>query len=139
MDWLNQYSLKSSWQPEAIVNKRIHKEENIKSNWEYRKYMQQNGLKVMNYNTLESCYELGLDPSIRVNNTPSTNVPHLFRSTYDMEFPSYGYSNSDLKNQHIFKEKLTAKMVSPYISVSQNNVKNNYGYNSLDVTNKVNK
>lgn len=139
MNWLNQYSLKSSWQPEAVTNRRIHNEENIRSNWEYRKYMQQNGLKVMNYNTLESCYELGLDPSIRVNTTPSTNVPHLFRSTYDMELPSYGYSNSDLKNQQMFKEKLTAKMVSPYIKISQNNVKNNYCYNSLDVTNKVNK
>ena len=32
-------SLISSWQPETIANSYLLKKENIKSNWEYRKYL----------------------------------------------------------------------------------------------------
>ena len=45
----------ASWQPEAVINKRIQTQENIKTNWGYRQYMQNNGIKVMKYNYLESC------------------------------------------------------------------------------------
>ena len=57
----NYYTLKpisnnySSWQPEAVINKRIQTQENIKSNWGYRQYMQQNGIKIMKYNNL--CFQ----------------------------------------------------------------------------------
>ena len=34
-----------SWQPDAIVNRRIQQQENIHNNWSYRQYMQKNGLK----------------------------------------------------------------------------------------------
>ena len=51
----------ASWQPDAIVNARIQQQENIQSNWSYRQYLQQNGLQIMKYNSMESCYDLGLD------------------------------------------------------------------------------
>jgi hypothetical protein len=41
----------SSWQPDAVINKRIQKQEGIKSNFQYRNYLQHNGLHIMNYNT----------------------------------------------------------------------------------------
>jgi hypothetical protein len=106
----------ASWQPEAVVNKRIQKQENITTNWNYRQYMQQNGLQIMQYNTAEACYELGLDPHTQVGTTPSSNVPYMFKSTFDTSKPGYGYNDSNLKNPYLSREQLNAKLISPHIS-----------------------
>ena len=42
----------ASWQPDAVINQRIQKQEQIKSNWQYRQYLQKNGNQIMNYNSL---------------------------------------------------------------------------------------
>lgn len=39
--------LKTHLQPEAVINNGILKRENINSNWEYRKYLQNNAVKIM--------------------------------------------------------------------------------------------
>ena len=47
----------SQWQPDAAVNERIQKQEGINNNWTYRQYLQNNGLKIMNYsNSINSCF-----------------------------------------------------------------------------------
>lgn len=108
----------ASWQPEAVVNKRIQQQEKITTNWSYRQYMQQNGLQIMQYNTAEACYELGLDPHTQVGTTPSENVPYMFKSTFDSSKPGYGYNDSNLKNPYLSREQLNAKMISPHISAN---------------------
>ena len=108
----------ASWQPEAVVNKRIQQQEKITTNWNYRQYMQQNGLQIMQYNTAEACYELGLDPHTQVGTTPSENVPYMFKSTFDSSKPGYGYNDSNLKNPYLTREQLNAKMISPHISAN---------------------
>jgi hypothetical protein len=109
----------ASWQPEAVINNRIQKQEQIVSNWQYRQYLQNNGLEIMKYNTLETCYELGLPNHIQTNNTPSSNVPYKFRNVYDTSKPGFGYCNSDLKNPYISREQLNSRMVAPYINPNQ--------------------
>jgi hypothetical protein len=106
----------ASWQPEAVVNKRIQQQEKITTNWNYRQYMQQNGLQIMQYNNAEACYELGLDPHTQVGTTPSSNVPYMFKSTFDSSKPGYGYNDSNLKNPYLTREQLNAKMISPHNS-----------------------
>ena len=109
----------SSWQPEAVINKRIQTQENIKSNWQYRQYMQHNGLQIMKYNNLEYCYDMGLTPHIVTNKTPAsnvTNVPFLYKSSFDDSKPGFGYNNSDLKNPYLSREQLNARMISPSIN-----------------------
>ena len=110
----------SSWQPEAVINRRIQKQENIHSNWSYRQYMQKNGLQIMKYNSEEACNDLGLNPYSMSNHTPSSNVPHLYKSTFDTKNPGYGYSNSDLKNPYISREQLNARLIAP--TIQQNTV-----------------
>lgn len=105
----------ASWQPEAVVNNRIRKQEDIKSNWEYRQYMTHNGLRIMNYDMNEACYTLGLSTHIPTDNTPSSNVPYLYKGTFDTSRPGYGYCNSDLKNPYLNREQLQAKMIAPSI------------------------
>jgi len=108
----------TTYQPESVINQRIQKQENIHTNWSYRKYMQQNGLEIMKYNSLESCYELGLNPNMKTNNTSSPNVPFLYSTSFDTNKPGYGYSNSDLKSPYLSREQLNARMISPSISMN---------------------
>jgi len=107
----------SSWQPEAAVNNRIQQKEGIQTNWQYRQYMQKNGLQIMKYNSEEACNDLGLSCHQQTDNTPSTNVPHKYKSTFDTSNPGYGYCNSDLKNPYLSREQLNARMISPNIVV----------------------
>jgi hypothetical protein len=108
----------TTYQPESVINQRIQKQENIHTNWSYRQYMQQNGLAIMKYNSLESCYELGLSPNTKTNNTASPNVPFLYNTSFDTNKPGYGYSNSDLKSPYLSREQLSARMISPSISMN---------------------
>ena len=106
----------ASWQPDAVINQRIQKQEQIKSNWQYRRYLQNNGTQIMNYNNLEACYDLGLDPHVQTGKTPSNNVPFAFKSAFDTTTPGFGYCNSDLKNPYLSREQLNSRMVSPSIN-----------------------
>ena len=122
----------ASWQPEAVINRRIQSQNNIHSNWAYRQFLQHNSMNIRKYNNLEACYDLGLDPHVTSDKTPSNNVPFKFKSVYDTTTPGYGYSNSDLKNPYLSREQLNARLVSPTINLAQhqqvisNNVNNVY-------------
>ena len=106
----------SQWQPDAVVNERIQVKEGIQSNWGYRQYLQRNGLQVINYNSTEACYTLGLDPHVKTNRTPSDNVPYKFKNVFDTSKPGFGYCNSDLKNPYLSTEQLNARLISPSIN-----------------------
>ena len=106
----------SSWQPDAVINKRIQVKEKIQSNWQYRQYLQNNGQKIMNYNSQEACYTVGLDPHYNTDKTPSSNVPYTFKGTFDTSQPGFGYCNSDLKNPYLSREQLNARLISPSIN-----------------------
>ena len=118
----------ASWQPEAVINKRIQLEENIQSNWHYRLFLQQHGTKIINYNTEESCYMLGVPYAKKNNNendpvqkNPSDNVPFRYRNIFDTSKPGFGYCNSDLKNPYLSREQLNARMIAPTISLQKIN------------------
>jgi len=102
----------ASWQPEAVVNERIQKKENINSNWCYREFMTHHGLEIMKYNTMETCYEIGLPSHINTDKTPSSNVPYRYESVFDTSKPGYGYCNSDLKSPYLSREQLQSRMIS---------------------------
>jgi hypothetical protein len=107
----------ASWQPEAVINERIQKQENITSNWKYRQYLTNNGIKIMNYNNISACYDLGMPCSVTsAQSTPSSNVPIMYNSLFDTGSPGYGYQNSDLKNPYLTRQQLEARMISPYFT-----------------------
>jgi len=115
---MNDGRVYSSWQPSGVVNDNIRRVENIHTNWDYRRFMTNNGLQIMKYNSMESCYDLGLDPHTETNTTPSSNVPYTFRNIYDTNTPGYGYSNSDLKNPYLSREQLNSRLIAPVINAS---------------------
>lgn len=108
----------ASWQPDAAVNERIQVKEGIRNNWQYRQFLQKNGLQIMNYNNQEACYTLGLDPHYNTNATPSSNVPYTFKGTFDSSTPGFGYCNSDLKNPYLTSQQLNARLISPSINTA---------------------
>ena len=112
----------SSWQPEAVINKKIQTTENIKSNWHYRQFLQENGRKIMKYNKEGYSYYLGIDPKITVDNEmPNGNVPFKYLSLHDSRKPQYGYADSDLKNPYLTKEQLQSRIISPSINLNSLN------------------
>ena len=110
----------ASWQPDAVINQRIQRQEGITNNWNYRQFLQQNGLEAMKYNTMEACYNLGLDPHYNSDKTPSSNVPYSFKGTFDSSTPGFGYCNSDLKNPYLSREQLNARLIAPSINMNNN-------------------
>jgi hypothetical protein len=108
----------SSYQPEAVVNQRIQEVNNINSNWKYRQFLTQNADQIMQFNTTEACYTLGLSPHYTTNATPSSNVPYLYKSTFDTSSPGFGYQSSDLKNPYLSRQQLEARMISPSITMN---------------------
>ena len=106
----------TTYQPEAVINERIQNSAKINSNWNYRKYLQQNGLQIMNYNNQQACNILGLEQHVINSNTPSSNVPHKFKSVFDTSNPGFGYCNSDLKSPYLSREQLNARLIAPSIN-----------------------
>jgi len=107
----------ASWQPEAVINQRIQHQEGIHSNWDYRRFMQHNGLRIMNFNTLENCHLAGLEcnKDTRKNMEYSKNTPFLFSSVADTRRPQVGYCDSDLKSPYLSSTALNARLVAPYV------------------------
>jgi hypothetical protein len=76
-----------SWQPESVENTNIIEKNNIKSNWEYRRYLTNNSKEIMEYNFREACNDAGYTtrqidiPSIQSNLVLGTyNTPKIYKS-----------------------------------------------------------
>jgi len=115
-------SVVASWQPESIINAELIETNKIKSNWEYRQYLQKNAKQIMEYNFHESATDVGyykrhIDiPSIQSNvvNGPH-KMPYMFTSGLDNTKP-FGYASSDLKQMYLSREQLEARKISPAIT-----------------------
>jgi hypothetical protein len=112
----------ASWQPESTINAELIETNNIKSNWEYRQYLQKNAKQIMEYNYQESANDVGyykrpIDvPSIQSNIVKGVNhTPFLYGSALDNSKP-FGYASSDLKNMYLSREQLEARQISPVIT-----------------------
>lgn len=105
----------SSWQPDAKTNQKILVDTGIKSNWQYRQYMQKNANQIMKYNTMESIYTSGNNPYTNMNNEPVNTSPYLYTSVHDNSSPLYGLNNSDLKQDYVTNEKMKSRMIAPNI------------------------
>ena len=113
----------SSWQPEAVVNQKIQNDAGIKTSWQYRQYLTNNASTIMKMNNKEACNALGLPVHTKVNNTPSSNVPHLYTSVMDTENPGFGYPTSDLRSPYLTREQLQARTITPSIYYNPPNPK----------------
>jgi hypothetical protein len=105
----------ASWEPDAAANEKMKMNANIKTNWDYRNYLQTHASEIMKHNSVESCYALGT--SVKPVLTDKKNgAPFMFDGSFDQKTPVFGYEESDLKNVYLSREQLYARSVAPSIN-----------------------
>jgi hypothetical protein len=117
-------SITTTWQPEAVINDDLIQSNNLRSNWQYRKYLINNAKDIMEYNFRESSNDVGyykrpIDlPNMQSNKvTNMYGTPYNFNSVLDNTKP-FGYQTSDLKEMYLSREQLDARKISPVITQS---------------------
>ena len=94
--------------PEAIINENIREKQHITTNWNYRKYLQENSNKIIEVNQLMACDECSACPFY--NTGKITNIPFLYNGSQEKPV---GYETSDLKEIYLSKEMLESRMSVP--------------------------
>lgn len=115
----------ASYQPESAINNNIILENNIQSNWEYRKYLTNNAVDVMDRNFRDACNDAGYyTNSYDINGTPyqltctpsiirdPMSTPYVFKSDNLTQIP-FGYASSDLKDVYLSRDALTEQKNIP--------------------------
>ena len=109
----------ATWQPGAQVSNDIRKQANIKTNWQYRKYMVQNADAIIKHNQVAACDHCCACPArYGVTNESVNSSPYVFQSSSDKSQP-FGYENSDLKSLYLTKYELQCRMYTPSITQDQ--------------------
>lgn len=108
----------ANWQPGAAINEAIRKEQDIKTNWQYRKYLMENADTIIKNNQLSACNECGACPMLYNKEQSTTNTPFLYKTTLDTRQP-FGYENSDLKQEYLTTYQLQSRMVTPVMTQAQ--------------------
>ena len=118
----------ADWQPGSVINERIKQEANIKSNWEYRRYLCNNADAIIKVNQMSACGDCCANTAQYGAQAPAqeqtasqqtaNNSPYLFKSCIDNARP-LGYENSDLKNMYLSDVSLQSRMVTPVFSQAE--------------------
>ncbi len=112
-------ALIGAWQPESLENDALIRDSGIKSNWDYRQYLQKNAETVVRRNFVESANDFGFyergtyesaigTGSFAPSVAHASTAPAIYGSVSEPEH-SYGYSQSDLKQAYLSREELAAK------------------------------
>lgn len=109
-------TITASYQPEAVMNEKIIKDNGIESNWQYRKYLTENGNEIMKQNFREASNDVGYVK--RFNDFSFDTIPYLYKS-YDDNAKPFGYQNSDLKELYLSREQLDSHKIAPTVQNSQ--------------------
>lgn len=109
----------TDWRLGAIINEKIKKQHNIKSNADYQQYLSNNSQRVMKEN-MNNAMKTCSNYTINRSNNSTNNVPFLYTSKNKHMTP-YGYSNSDLKNIYLSRVKLNEKKITPFITLNSLN------------------
>jgi len=112
----------SSWQPEAVINDRIIKDNNIKSNWQYRRFISKHANAILENNMTQACNDTGY--IVSQLNTIQQKTPYLYKSIDDTT-NVFGNGNSDLKELYLSRERLDARKIAP--SMTQAELIQTYG------------
>ena len=107
----------ASWQRPNTMDETIRIHEKIKSNKDYRTYLQVNADSIMKLNTSQAIQQCS------VQKTPSTSLPNhpfLYQSFLDQSKP-FGYEDSDLKSSFLSMFQNQGSAISPHITQHQLN------------------
>lgn len=105
----------ANWQPGGKINKTLRKENNIRSNNDYRRFLTNNADQIIQLNQQSAVNYIGTTCN-KSNSSP--NQPFIFKSCLDNSVP-FGYENSDLKNIYLSRQQLQCRMLAPILSQEQ--------------------
>jgi len=108
-------SVQASWQPEAARNTEILKQNDIRSNWQYRQYLTHHSKEIMQMDMTESANDVGYYQRY-LDNGNDQNADSLKTSNRS---PGYIDRSTDLKNAYLSREQLEARMISPAITQAE--------------------
>ena len=97
----------ASHQPESIINNYLLKELGIKSNWEYRKYIIENGKDIMKYNCMNVSNDVGFSRRNEMSISMSVSAVSSIESSELSE-------SSDLKTMYMSREELNNRSAYSY-------------------------
>ena len=86
------------------------------SNWKYRRYLQQNGSKIMLQNQMNACNMVGVNLYNVTEASP--NTPYLYKSCLDNTKP-FGYKDSDLKQAYLQQYEQKCRTSVPDLFMSK--------------------
>lgn len=90
---------KPDCQPGAEKNNQLIKNNEIKTNWQYRNYLVKHADKISELNQIESCNQCCICPASFKTDQVS-NTPYLYTNFCDNATPN-GYETSDLKEDYL--------------------------------------
>jgi hypothetical protein len=114
-------SVHASWQPGAVVNEIIRKDNNIQSNWQYRRYLVENAEEIKSHNFKQACNDVGYyvrNEHQEIDNRSGHLPPKIYES-FTEPISHRGASSSDLKDVYLTKEQLQAKQVIPSMTQAE--------------------
>ena len=117
-------SITATWQHDAVTNHKLVQENNIKSNWNYRKFLTDNAANVIEQNFRESSNDVGYNsrfttaPNVQSNFVSNMGSPTFYTSV-EHNPSTLGHTISDLKTSYLSRENLQARKISPVITQDQ--------------------
>ena len=104
-------SLVASYQPESILNNNLIKQNNIQSNWQYRKFLTENSQQIAQENFKEAANDCGYFQRFTVDERGYFSDSHKTPLDYSMYKDKSTVLNeqSDLKQLYLTKEQLDNK------------------------------
>jgi hypothetical protein len=108
-------TITASYQPEAVYNEKLILDNGIKTNWQYRKYLIDNGTQIIKQNLKEASNDVGYVQ--RFTDLGNNSMPYLYKSYNDANKP-FGYQTSDLKELYLSREQLDARRLAPTVTGS---------------------
>lgn len=103
----------SNYEVGASLDNKLKQNANIKTNSEYRKYLQINADSIIKNNQLTACDECCTTPFFSKNSgNLTTTKPYIFDTILSDNQP-YGYETSDLKSLYVSRQMLEAQLHAP--------------------------
>jgi hypothetical protein len=95
------------WRVGGIVDRQLRHEEGIKTNGDYRLYLQRNANSIVSLNQNEACRQVSSYCSFDSGVTTDKSVPFLYPNPASESTPP-GYETSDLKQDYLAKYRARA-------------------------------
>ena len=110
----------ASWQPESVVNAALQQQHNIRTNWEYRQFLQSQGAAIMHLDQTETYTALGTPASFVPPEGLSRGAPNPPPYTFVPGIQPTHIQHSDLKQAYLARQQQQQQLVARKINMEPN-------------------